>query len=540
MNSTTGLSQWANDNMALLIIGLVVVLAASVLITRALRRAKAVRDGLTVEQRDARARRIEDGLTVAVAMVASGLSLTGLWHYAQDILHLPGPWRVLPYFGLDAAVIVCAIRARRRARNNEAAGWNGRLVWIFAVISAVFGFSEGGSLWGGFGRAVWPLIAATLFELGLIEQRHAAQRDVRRRLNLGWAHPIERLRVYAALSADSTLTADDATHEVRVNAAARALYRLRHADTAAENGRGLARAKLRRVEHRTQRALLRANFSDPQVTAEVLQRTQALVRTRDFARMDYSALDDARAMLTDAIDHTVLPANKRSRPARRTAPETAPKPTATAPATDRSAPATAPATAPAAAPSAPEPATGRHAAPPEQTAPATAPQSAPRTDPEPEEQKTGSRSGPRRSAGPARRLIGFTWERSDADLTAKPGTEWKAAAREYVRSVWESDPAAVNAAAIRRELAPEVTEAPVRKLVSASVKELEAWPHWESLDGAGGAEETTEQEPAADPAADVDRSALRRELHAADPGDTDDDTAAEQVEVEDKQPAHVA
>jgi hypothetical protein len=321
MTTIDSLNQWANDNMALLVTGLIVVLAASVLIIRALRRAKAVRDGMSVEQRDRRARRLEDALTVAVAVVASGLSLTGLWRYAEDVLHLNGWWRATPYFGLDAAVIVCAIRARRRARNNEAAGWNGRLVWIFALISAAFGFSEGGSLWGGFGRAVWPLIAATLFELGLIEQRHAAQRNVERRLNLGWAHPIERLRVYSMLSSDSTLTADQATHEVRVNAAARAMYRLRHAaaavDDATETDVRWARARMRRVERRTQRALLRAGFADQHVAAEVLQRTQAMVRTREFAQMDYSADSEARAMLLDAIDHTVLPAQKRARPARK-------------------------------------------------------------------------------------------------------------------------------------------------------------------------------------------------------------------------------
>lgn len=320
------LKQWVSDNMALLIIGAVVLLAAAILITRALRRARAARGGLTVEQRDRQHRRVEDGLTIAVAAVASGLSMTGLWYYAQDVLHLTGPWRMLPFFGLDAAVIVCAIRARRRARNNEAAGWNGRLVWIFAFISAVFGFSEGGSLWGGFGRAVWPLIAATLYELGLIEQRHAAQRNTERRLNLGWAHPIERLRAYAVLSGDSALTADEATHQVRVNAAARALYRLRHADEAAARGKWFAPVRRRRVERRTQRVLLRARFSDPRVAAEVMQRMQSLVRTLDFARMDYRDLDAARDMMVAQIDSSVLPSHKhRPRPARTAATPTVEK-----------------------------------------------------------------------------------------------------------------------------------------------------------------------------------------------------------------------
>jgi hypothetical protein len=503
VNVTTGLSQWANDNMALLITGLIVVLAASILITRALRRAKAARAGLTVEQRDARARRIEDGLTIAVAAVASGLSLTGLWHYAADVLHLNGAARVLPYFGLDAAVIVCAIRARRRARNNEASGWNGRLVWIFALISAAFGFSEGGSLWGGIGRAVWPLIAATLFELGLIEQRHAAQRDIRRRLSLGWAHPIERLRVYATLSADSTLTADDATHQVRVNAAARALHRLRHADTIAEHSgrltRGWARWHRRRVEHRTQRALLRANFSDPQVTAEVLQRTQSLVRTLDFARMDYSDLDDARAMLTDAIDHTVLPATKR-RPARRTDSTAAEHKTApTAPATEKTA--SQPQTAPAVPARHAAPAPADESAPaPEKTAPATAP-------------ATPTAPAPRTAPDSARALPSdFEWSVPDSDLKEP---DWEIPARNMLTELWLSGAKVDRVAGqIARDTGYQGSEAPMRKRVAAWKQEL------------------------TEAAARVDqRQALRRELRAADPAEDD---APVEAQAEDRQPAHVA
>lgn len=142
-----------------------------------------------------------------------------------------------------------------------------------------------------------------------------------------------------------------------------------------------------------------------------------------------------------------------------------------------------------------ETAPGRHTAPPvEETAPAAG------TGPK--------RSGPKRSGGPARTLIGFTWKTPNDQFKDKDA--WKLDAREIVRSTWETDPGAVNAAEINRELGNPVTGGTMRKLVAPTIAELEAWPHF-TMDG--------EVDDAMDSGLDI-----RRELHAADPPAAEDDS----------------
>ena len=316
---------WQGNDWVVVAAAALVLIFAPLLVARAMRRAKRVREGLTDEQRDRRGRIIEDALTIAVASVAAGLSLTGLVQWAEHTLGLEGIWRFAPFFGLDAAVIVCAIRARRRATKGEAAGMNGTLVWVLAGISAMFNFGEGvalSGLWGGIGRAVWPLIAATLFELGLLEQRRAAIKREDRRVGwIRWFHPLERIRVHSMLAANTRMSADEATHVVRVQQAARKLHTLRVLKVAAEDASGWRAwwpvSRARRAERTAQRALAFAGFNDPAVAAEVLQRTQALVRTGHFASMDYSSAEDAQTLLARAIE---APSNGRARRPRASTP----------------------------------------------------------------------------------------------------------------------------------------------------------------------------------------------------------------------------
>jgi hypothetical protein len=242
------------------------------------------------------------------------------------------------------------------------------------------------------------------------------------------------------------------------------------------------------------------------------------------------------------------PGTERSGQQTKTAPETKPEPTKqkAAPAEEKTAPAVETTAPPA-----------RHAAPvaePEivPAAAETAPESAPAPV------AIAPRSGPKRSGGPARTLIDFAWAKSDAEITAKPGSDWKVPAREMVRSIWESDPAAVNAAQIGRELGNPATEAPIRKLVKASVEELEAWPHW-TTDAAEPVAEVYDQtadeldsevdETAADsenvqvsedPAGDDERDAIRAELHAADPPEDAEADAQVGTEASDREPVGVA
>lgn len=144
---------------------------------------------------------------------------------------------------------------------------------------------------------------------------------------------------------------------------------------------------------------------------------------------------------------------------------------------------------------------GRHSAPADhaENAPESAPETAPATE--------TKRSGPKRSAGhPARTLIDFEWERSDEEITSKPGNDWKVAAREIIRAAWQIDPDSINAADVSRELGDPVVPGTMRKWIAASIKELTAWPLYTET----GAEVPT------------DRAALRAELHAADPNPDED------------------
>jgi len=116
-----------------------------------------------------------------------------------------------------------------------------------------------------------PVIAAVLFEFTLQELRlRTADRADRRLAALRCLHPAERIRVQLRLAADDQLSAEAATRRVRVDHAARRLYRLRlalHArDQAPRPGSMLAR-QARKAERRAHAALTRAGFAAPAKTA---------------------------------------------------------------------------------------------------------------------------------------------------------------------------------------------------------------------------------------------------------------------------------
>lgn len=203
-----------------LFLSLSVVVVALLLVARALPRAREQESAQ--ERRDRRGKLIEDLLTIAVAGVAAALSAHALTSFARDTLSLSGPWLLLPFGALDAAAVVCALRARRRVNTGQNAGVNGPLVWVFAGISAVFsaGDSASGarhvSVWGAVGHGIWALVAATLWEIGLVEQRRSRQERPDRQIGwIRWLHPVERIRVLGELAANTEISADQATERVR-------------------------------------------------------------------------------------------------------------------------------------------------------------------------------------------------------------------------------------------------------------------------------------------------------------------------------------
>jgi len=131
-----------------------------------------------------------------------------------------------------------------------------------------------------------------LFEFILRETRRTAGRADRRLTALRWLHPAERIRVQLVLAADETMPAAVATRRVRINNAARRLYRLRLAiqarDQVPEPAAGSGR-RVRRAERRAHAALTGAGFADAAVAAEVVRQLQVLTLTPALATADHTA-----------------------------------------------------------------------------------------------------------------------------------------------------------------------------------------------------------------------------------------------------------
>ncbi|MEV7123810.1 DUF2637 domain-containing protein [Kitasatospora griseola] len=249
------------------------------------------------ELKDARGRRFEDLLTVLVATAAAGLSSDGLRRLGRNVMHLQQPWDWMPFLALDVAAVVCGIRARRRSRKGQSPGPSGVLVWILAGISSAFSAGEAVDAKGVAARAVWPIVAAVLFELGSIEERlakaeltaKAAGEWLDRKLRLvRMIHPVEWVRVALALAADERLSQSQATRLVRIDRAAHRLYRLRQLigdnKTPAAKVR-LSKPRIARADRLAQVAQARVPIEDHPAVMAALQRR---VRTPEYARINFA------------------------------------------------------------------------------------------------------------------------------------------------------------------------------------------------------------------------------------------------------------
>ncbi|MEU5959333.1 hypothetical protein [Streptomyces sp. NPDC047525] len=278
---------------------------------------------------DRRGRRVEDILTVVIAAAAAALSATGLCRVGRHQMGLTTPFDLLPFVALDVAAMVCGRRARRRARAGEGPGLSGALFWILAGISAVFSASEAASLLGCAVRAVWPVLAAVLWELGSFEERRAARtehgRPDRRIALVRLLHPVEALRVALLLAARQNLSQEDATARVRISRAAIHWYRLRRAQEGVKRASRMSRWAYRLAEvhadTRSQSAGERVGWSDPHVLEQVVARLQMRVLQGDMAGMNLRtprAYEQMRGTLIgsipsipsrDAAPHTSAPSH---------------------------------------------------------------------------------------------------------------------------------------------------------------------------------------------------------------------------------------
>lgn len=238
------------------------------------------------------------------AAVASGISSQGLTGFARSNMALSGPWPYLLFLALDGAAGVCAVLLARRAARGSGSLAPRLAVWGLTGASAAFNFTHAPRHPAApEAYAMMPVVAAVLFEFCLQETRSRAGHQAGRRLDgLRWLHPAERLRVRLRIAADDALSADEATRRVRIESAARSLYRLREVQASKQAGTsGAPSRRARKALRRAHAALAQAGFADAGVATEVLRHLQVLTMTTALAALDYASADAAHAAIDSFI-----------------------------------------------------------------------------------------------------------------------------------------------------------------------------------------------------------------------------------------------
>jgi hypothetical protein len=171
-------------------------------------------------------RPIEDVLTIVAASIATGVSATGMWRFAEDVLHLPFALRVLLFAFIEVAIITSAVRARRNMRENFSAGIDGIAVWALTALTAVLSSMDARSLPEALFRLAAPLVAAWLWERGMAIERHRIRGTGR----INWRLTPERVMVWLGLAEVSDRTAgevDAQRRRTRLSLAAKRARELR-------------------------------------------------------------------------------------------------------------------------------------------------------------------------------------------------------------------------------------------------------------------------------------------------------------------------
>jgi hypothetical protein len=141
-------------------------------------------DAMTPEQidelRTREDRRRADMTTYAAAVIASGLSLVGMWPVVgvavaesglPQALHTPASVALLGF--LEAAVLASGRRARANVRVTGSTGVDGAALWTIVAFSAVVATTQAQSLTGALVKAGAPVVAAWMWERGLAPERRA-------------------------------------------------------------------------------------------------------------------------------------------------------------------------------------------------------------------------------------------------------------------------------------------------------------------------------------------------------------------------------
>lgn len=185
---------------------------------------------------------LEDVLTWAIAAIATGVSASGMWKFAGDVLGLDGFFRVLFFSFIEGAIVISALRARRSMRESYTAGIDGVAVWALAALTAILASLDSAKFGEVLFRLAAPLVAAWLWERGMRLER----RKLRGLSGIHWRLTPERLLVWMGLAeaTDRTTGEVDAHRRLtRVALAAKKVHQLRAANASARKVRSAA-AKL--------------------------------------------------------------------------------------------------------------------------------------------------------------------------------------------------------------------------------------------------------------------------------------------------------
>src|SRR5690606_9755886 len=206
-----------------------------------------VRRGVRAVIGRARRNGAEDNLTFVAATIATGVSAVGMWRFAEDVLGLWWPLRVVLFAFIEVAIVTSAVRAKRSMRENYSAGVDGVAVWALASLTAVLSAMDAHSLPEAVFRLTAPLVAAWLWERGMRLER----RRMRGMTGINWRLTPERVMVWLGLAEanDRTASEVDAHRRItRVALAAKRVHLLRLADASERKIRKAAAKLDKRLE----------------------------------------------------------------------------------------------------------------------------------------------------------------------------------------------------------------------------------------------------------------------------------------------------
>ncbi|MBA3571322.1 MAG: hypothetical protein H0W34_04990, partial [Pyrinomonadaceae bacterium] len=121
-------------------------------------------------------------LVFGVALVVTATSAQGMFNFFHDRLRMPEVLVWVLFFVLELSLVVFARQSRRMLRwsleHNRAhasAGPAGKLVWLVAGLTATLSATDAQGFGAQLFRVGMPLLAVSLWELQLWEERYRAR-----------------------------------------------------------------------------------------------------------------------------------------------------------------------------------------------------------------------------------------------------------------------------------------------------------------------------------------------------------------------------